>query len=99
MLNKIVEDIEEEINQIECDNKDFICSTCLTTLNDLQSVLPKLKELKDDFLKVIEKLLNTASDFNLSDVSQYTQCIKQKWFEGGLKKEDEDIFEWEVGKV
>lgn len=90
MLNKIVEDIEEEINQIECDNKDFICSTCLTALNDLQSVLPKLKELKDDFLKVIEKLLNTASDFNLR---QYAQCIKQKWFEGGLKKEDEDIFE------
>lgn len=55
MIDRIIKEIEEEIERIEYENKDFICSTCLTTLADLKLALPKIKEIKKDLNRIIKK--------------------------------------------
>lgn len=69
MLDKIIKEIEDEIKRIEYENRDFICDTCFTTLADLQLALPKLKQIKKDLTRVINKILK-IDDHNSPEIRE-----------------------------
>lgn len=92
MLDRIIKETEDEIKRIEYENRDFICSTCLTTLSDLQIALPKIKQFKKDLTRIINKLLNLNIDTpEVREVKIQAHIFKLKYLLSS--QENEDIFE------
>lgn len=92
MIDRIIKEIEEEIERIEYENRDFICSTCLTTLSDLQIALPKIKEIKKDLNRIIKKILKVPGNSpELNEIKMQAKIFKCKYLLSEIK--DENIFE------
>ncbi len=102
---EIIRDIEEQISHIEYENKEFICSCCITEKADLEIILPKIKEAFKSFKNLIESItdfevtLNNCDAFDITDsqdqVIEMAKALKQKYFPKDFEEEtegEEDVF-------
>ncbi len=102
---EIIRDIEEQISHIEYENKEFICSCCITEKADLEIILPKIKEVFKSFKNLVESItdfeatLNNCDAFDITDsqdqVIEIAKQLKQKYFPNNFEEEiegEEDVF-------
>ena len=102
---EIIRDIEEQISHIEYENKEFICSCCITEKADLEIILPKIKEAFKIFKNLIESItdfeatLKNCDAFDITDsqvqVIEMSKSLNQKYFPEDFEEEtegEEDVF-------
>ncbi len=91
---EIIEDINKQMEHIEYDNKEFICSCCLNTKSYLEALKQKLEAF---FEKCKESLIGTAEipdyientdAFDILDHQLYIAELAKKLLEKYFPEED-----------